>query len=90
MTAPTSTTFAWRVAYVMLASVIGDDECRTSRSVDARRSGAGSGSPDGVVGCEAGRKMFERDCGCEKYKGTYIATRKTHDKTAEYAINPVA
>ena len=71
MAVPTSTRFAWHVAYVIFASVIGDDECRMSRSVDLRRLSTSSGSPGRVVGCEAGRKMFERThCRCEKYKGT--------------------
>jgi len=62
MMAPTSTRFACRVAYMMLAFVAGDG-CGTSRRrVVARRLGPGRGSEsDGVVGCEAGRKMFERD-----------------------------
>ena len=78
MITPTSTRFAWFVAYTMFASVIGDDECRMSRSVDARRLGAGLGSPDRVVGCEVGRKTFKRDCShdSEKYMGACIATRK--------------
>ena len=60
---------------LMFTSVIGDDECRTSRSIDVRRLGTGLGSPDGVVGCEAGRKLFERDCSC-KYMGVCMHTKK--------------
>ena len=57
MIAPTSTRFACRVAYVIFASVTRDGWGTNRRRVDARRSGRG------VVGCEAGRKMFERDLG---------------------------
>ena len=59
MIAPTSTRFACRVAYVIFASVTRDGCGTNRRRVDARRSGRG------VVGCEAGRKMFERDLGRE-------------------------
>jgi hypothetical protein len=77
MIAPTSTRFACRVAYVIFASVIGDDDGTSRRSVDARRSGAGLGSPDGVVGCEAGRKRFESDwSSCEKYVGYALPREK--------------
>ena len=72
----------------MFASVIGDDECGTSRSVDARRSRTGSGSPDGVVECEAGRKTLERNCSCEEVHGCMHRHERTYGKTAEYAIKP--
>ena len=51
MIAPTSIRFARHVAYAMFTFVIGDDECGMSRrSIDVRRSGAGSRSPDELVG----------------------------------------
>ena len=54
----------------MFTSVIGDDKCGMSRrSIDVRRLGTGSGLLDGLVGCEAVRETFERDCNCEKYMG---------------------
>ena len=68
MIAPTSTRFACRVAYVIFASVTRDGCGTNRRRVDARRSGRG------VVGCEAGRKMFERDwaAGVSVREGTRV------------------
>ena len=88
MIVPTSTRLAWHVTHDMFASVIGDDECGTSRSVDARRSSTGSGSPDGVVECEAGRKTLERNCSYEEVHGCMHRHERTYSKTAEYAIKP--
>ena len=44
-----------------------------SMSVDVTLLGAGLGS-DEVVGCGAGRKMFERECSC--VRRTYALSRE--------------